>query len=71
MSAQYKNLTGVPAPGAWGDLGLTGMAQQQLSEEEKLLRKKKLLGAGMSSDFHTATQMLFGNRLAQTGGTGA
>jgi hypothetical protein len=67
----YKNLTGVPMPGAAGDLGLTGMAQQQLTEEEKLARKKKILAAGMSNEFQTATQMLFGNRLAQTGGTGA
>lgn len=67
----YKNLTGVPMPGAAGDLGLTGQVQQQLSDEEKLARKRKLLGAGMSNDFQTATQMLFGNRLAQTGGTGA
>lgn len=64
-----KNLTGVP--GAWGDLGLAGQNMNQLSEEEMLQRKKKILAGGQSNDFQTATQFLFGNRMTQSGGTGA
>jgi ABC-type cobalamin transport system ATPase subunit len=65
---QAKNLTGVPS--AWGDLNLAGQNMNQLSEQEQLQRKKKLLSAGQSDSFQTATQFLFGNRLNQSGSVG-
>ena len=64
-----KNLSGVP--GAWGDLNLAGANMNQLSEAEQLARKKKMLAAGQSNDFQTATQFLFGNRAVQSGSMGS
>lgn len=66
---QQKNLTGVPS--AWGDLNLAGQNLNQLSELEAAARKKKVLAAGQSNDFQTATQFLFGSRMTQAGSTGA
>lgn len=66
---QQKNLTGVPS--AWGDLNLAGQNLNQLSEQEMLQRKKKILAAGQSNDFQSATSFLFGNRMTQAGSTGA
>jgi hypothetical protein len=56
--------------GAWGDLGMAGATMNQLSEAEQLARKKKILSAGQSNDFQTATQFLFGNRAIQSGSVG-
>lgn len=64
-----KNLSGVP--GAWGDLNLAGASMNQLSEAEQLARKKKMLAAGQSNDFQTATQFLFGSRAIAAGSSGA
>jgi hypothetical protein len=67
-AAPAKNLTGVPS--VFGDLNLAGQNMNQLSEEEMLQRKKKMLAAGQSNDFQTATQFLFGPRMTQSGSQG-
>ncbi len=64
------SVPGAGTPSAWGDLNLAGSNMNQLSEEEKLQKKKKLLAAGQSNSFETATQQLFGNRMAQSGSYG-
>lgn len=53
------NLTGVPSAAA-GDLGLVGQNPQQLSEQEQLARKKKLMSAAMGDQMLSATQFLTG-----------
>lgn len=58
-----QNLTGVPSAAA-GDLGLVGQNQDQLSEEEKLQRKKKLMSAAMGDQQLSATQFLTGSGTA-------
>jgi ABC-type cobalamin transport system ATPase subunit len=68
MAFQAKNLTGVPS--VFGDLNLAGQNMNQLSEQEALAKKKKLLAGGQSNDFQTATQQLFGNRMTQSGSYG-
>lgn len=60
-----QNLTGVPS--VWGDLNLAGQNMNQLSEQEMLARKKKLLAGAQSNDFQNATQFLFGSRLNTAG----
>jgi hypothetical protein len=57
-------------PSIWGDLNLGGQNQNQLSEQEQLQRKKKVLSAGRSNEFQSATSMLFGNRQQNTGSMG-
>ena len=57
-------------PSIWGDLNLGNENQNQLSEQEQLQRKKKLLSGGRSNDFQTATSMLFGSRMQNSGSTG-
>jgi len=64
---QPKNLTGVPS--VWGDLNLAGDNMNALSDEERLARKKKLMAAGQSNDFQTATQFLFGARQNSASGS--
>lgn len=62
------NLTGVPSiPSVSGDLNLAGSTLGNLSEEEQLKRKKKLMSAGQSSEFQSAASVLFGNRLGPSG----
>jgi hypothetical protein len=48
-----KNLTGVAAPGLFPDSGLAAQNQQQLSEEEKLRRKRALFSgaSGQSNPY--------------------
>lgn len=65
---QQKNLTGVPS--VYGDLNLAGQNLNQLSDEEMLNRKKKILSASRTDSFQTATQFLFGNRMTQSGSMG-
>lgn len=65
---QSVNLTGVPS--VFGDLNLAGENLNALSEQEKLARKKKMLAAGQSDDFQSATQMLFGPRFSASGSMG-
>lgn len=60
------NLTGVP-DFSWGDLNLAGSTMNQLSEAEKLARKKKIMAAGQSSSFQDAISMMYGNRLNSAG----
>jgi hypothetical protein len=60
-----QNLTGVPS--VWGDLNLAGQTMNQLSEQELLQRKKKIMAGAQSNDFQSATQFLFGNRLNAAG----
>lgn len=52
-----QNLTGVPS--VWGDLNLASSTINQLSAEEELKRKKKLMGAS-TSEFGNVSQYLFG-----------
>ncbi len=64
-------LTSIPS--VWGDLQLPGVGnaasnQEMLSEQEKLMRKKKLMAAGQTGNqMLSATQQMFGN---QTPGSG-
>lgn len=53
-------------PSVWGDLGLNGQMNSVqnadlLSDQEKLLRKKKLMAAG-GTPMMSASQMLLGSR---------
>lgn len=45
----------------------TQQMQQNLTDEEALNRKKKLMAAGTNSDLQTATQMFFGAKLNSAG----
>jgi hypothetical protein len=53
------NLTGVPSM-AVGDLGLAAQNELQLSDADKLARKKKLMSAAMGDQLLSATQFLTG-----------
>lgn len=59
------NLTGIETifPGT----NLASSTLNQLSEEEQLQRKKKLLAAGQSGDFQSAMSTMFGAKLNTAG----
>ena len=59
------NLTGVPQ--IFDDLNLAGSTMTQLSETERMARKKKLLAAGQSSSFTDAISTMFGTQLNSAG----
>jgi hypothetical protein len=63
MAAQ--NLTGIQT--IFGGTNPVDSTLSQLSEEEQLQRKKKLMAAGQSSDFQSAMSTMFGNRLNSAG----
>ena len=59
-------------PSVWGDLQLneqpgTTANQDQLVEQENLARKKKIMAAGSTNQFLTATQLMFGSRTGVSG----
>lgn len=64
-SIMADNLTGIQT--IFGGSNLAGSTLNQLSEEEQLQRKKKLLAAGQSGDFQNAIGTIFGQRLNSAG----
>lgn len=61
-----QNLTGI-ADNIWGGMNMGGQQLNQLSEEEQLQRKKKLMAAGQSTDFQSAMAYMFGTKLNSAG----
>lgn len=68
VPGQKRGMFGMPS--VWGDLNLAGQNANQLSDQEQLQKKKKLMSAGRSNDFQSATSMLFGSRMQNTGSLG-
>jgi len=55
------------AASMFGDMNLAGKNVEQLSEEEKLARKKKINAAGSSSAFPDAMAAMFGPTFSSLG----
>jgi len=55
------------AASMFGDMNLAGRSAEQLTEEEKLARKKKINAAGSNSAFPDAMAAMFGPTFSSLG----